>query len=141
MDGVRVRIDFRQVRGKLWNLRNQLRSVANDPDLKETIYREVVYPYAIMGVHRDSGALAESALNPGNEYISKRGTKRYSNGGVSSEGIEFNPYSISKSGEYNYYGTYAQTRIDWYPAINVKHNLQSIADASAKYLIKELNNG
>lgn len=139
MAGINVRLDFREVRGKLWDIRNKLISTTNNPDIKTNIYQYIYDNYVSLGVPLDTGALEDS---PKQEFSRSTEYKkhRYANGGIGPDGIVFDPIQKTKKG-YKHYGRVVMIKTDWSPYAQMRNNMDDIMDYIKEVMVKELNNG
>lgn len=134
---VRVSLDFRTLRGKLWDMRDRLISTTENPDIKTDIYQYVYDNFVSEGVPHDTGALEDSPLQ--NFSISGPYAKyRYAHGGIGPDGIVFDP--IQETGdEDTHYAQYVMYKTAWSPYKQVDDNMEDIKEYVKEVMVKELN--
>lgn len=115
--------DWREVRGRLFKIRDQLDKSVNDPGVKEDIYIQV-YDSGIpnQGVPVDTQALA---LSPTTGFTpTPMGKGRYAFGGIDGDGIHYNPYgSKTETSGDKYYAQAAMSYSGWNPKQNMRDDI------------------
>lgn len=138
MGDFRLKLDFRSFRTTLRNMGfNIVRSV-NAPGVKESIYEDV---HNMLNIPVDTGALSLSPLAGGNSFSMgessySKGTINYAKGNITAKGLEFSPYSVTKSGKVHHYATYVK---GFDPSWQIRHKRDDVLEIVKRHIVEELN--
>ena len=102
--GIHAKVDFRSAVGTIrYYVRDKALTSINAPGVKEYVYQDIYERVLIPKVPVDSSAFLYSPVEPGSSHKSKRGSTRISQGAITNQGIEWDPYQVSKKhGEIHY---------------------------------------